>query len=217
MMKKVFAVLLLISAISGTTFGKIVYSGSQNVTLDLSGPNSEATISIAGSGEAWDDFRVNLWYDNMMMMMDMIGMSHLAIYAPMGTGAMGMGMGAIVGFTNLHNFVFNLAHGTPIGQNSPMVSEGYITDYGSDQFGEEGGYIGLMMDMPGGSPHFGWLHVSHISDIGLPTQSATFPGWAYEDRAGIPIGAGVIPVPGALVLGGLGTGFVIWLRRRRAL
>jgi len=36
-MKEVLAVLLLISAMSGTTFGAIVYSGSQNVTVELDG------------------------------------------------------------------------------------------------------------------------------------------------------------------------------------
>jgi hypothetical protein len=216
-MKKLLLLsVLCVFALSCPTFGVIVYSGSQNVTLTLDGsmypPTEMAMISIAGSPADWDDFTVVLSFDNMP---DMPNMSHLSIYAPMGTGAMGaMGMGGIMG---MGNFAFNLKFGEMIGPDSSFVPSAILYNTGVGQFGEDGGYIGLMMDIPGYSPHYGWLRMESQSDLGLNTHSVTFDGRAYEDIAGKPIGAGVIPVPGALVLGGLGVGFVTWLRRRRAL
>lgn len=200
-------------ALPGSVFAAIVYSGSQNVTLQLQGgdapPLEREVISIAGSMASWDDFRVDLWYNNGMMMgaMDMMGMSHLAIYAPMYMGPLGMAMGAIVG---LGDFVSNLAPGAVIGPDSPMVDWGYL--YGSGEFGEEGGYIGLMTALG----QHGWLHVSGQSGMGTNIHSVMFDGWAYESQPGTPIGAGEIPAPGAFVLGCLGIGLATWFRRRRA-
>jgi hypothetical protein len=203
-------VVVVVLSLSGQIFAAIVYSGTQNVTLELKGGDApqpeQAVINIAGSRGEWDDFRVDLWFDSMMGTMGM-GMSRLAIYAPMG-----MGMGGIVG---LQDFASNLAPGAMIGPSSPLINWGFL--YGSGEFGEKGGYIGLMMDIPGGSPHYAWLHMSGQSNIGLSTHLVTFDGWAYEDQPGTPIGAGTIPAPGAIILGGLGAGLVAWLRRRRAI
>ena len=71
--------------------------------------------------------------------------------------------------------------------------------------------------MPGARMLYGWLHMEGQSGIGIIDNShtVTFDGWAYDDEYNpirIPI-----PVPGALVLCGLGAGFVTWLRRRSAL
>lgn len=207
-------VVVVVLALPGSVFAAIVYSGAQNVTLELQGggdpPSQQAVINIAGSPDNWDDFIVDLWFDNMMAPMGMIdmmvmGVSRLAIYAPMG---MGMGMGGIVG---LNDFASNLAPGAMIGPSSPLINWGFL--YGSGEFGEEGGYIGLMT----GLGQYGWLHMSNQSNIGTSTHRVMFDGWAYDDQPGAPIGVGAIPVPGALILGGLGAGLVAWLHRRRAL
>ena len=49
-------------SISGVTWGSIVYSGSQNVTLTLSpmSPMNSRTIEIGGMSGNWDDFQVDL-------------------------------------------------------------------------------------------------------------------------------------------------------------
>ena len=207
-------VVVLVLVLPGQIFAAIVYSGSQNVTLQLQGglapPPEQAIISIADSGQNWDDFRVELSFNGMMMMGGMMGsMSYLTIFSPMGS-PLGMGMGMIVG---LPNFAFNLAPGTMIGPGSDMVLWG---DLSPGEFGAEGGYIGLMMDIPGGSPHYGWLHLSSLSNMDTSSALSVFDRWAYEDQANTPIAAGAIPAPGALVLGSLGVGLVSWLRRRRA-
>jgi len=220
MMKKVLAVLLFISAISGTSFGAIVYSGSQNVTVDVGGSPNYETISIAGSGDSWDDFTVYLTFT-------MSTGLYIDPGSPMG---MGMGMGTIVPMlVGMGTDVSNLGFGTLIGPGSFPASMGpvpFLLTLGEDgsvldgEFGADGGYIGLRMF--GSSTHYGWLHMSSQSDIGFVTHSVIFDGWAYEDVDGMAIKVGdtglpVVPVPGALALGSLGVGLVAYFRRRRAM
>jgi hypothetical protein len=214
--------------ISSPTFGAIVYSGSQNVTLTLQGgmspPPEMAMISIADDPQGeWDDFTIRLEYGMLMGTTGMMG-TRLTILGGMGR----MGMGEVVGMDMLgmgFNIAWNLAPGTLIGSSSPradsglavLLSEGYGGQTINGKFGASGGYIGLVMP---GSAYYGWLHLSEMSDIGLTTQSFKIDGWAYQDVAGDSIDAGdtgVIPAPGALVLGGLGIGLVTWLRKRRAI
>jgi len=177
MNKFLLLVVVVVFALPSSVFAVIVYSGAQNVTLELQGggdpPLQQAVINIAGSSDDWDDFIVDLWFDNMMapmgtMEMMVMGVSRLAIYSPMG---MGLGMGGIVG---LRDFASNLALGAMIGPSSPLINWGFM--YGSGEFGEEGGYIGLMT----GLGQYGWLHMSGQSNIGTSTHRVTFDGWAYN-------------------------------------
>ena len=78
------SVVVTVAAIPVQVFGGIVYSGSQNVVLQLTPSNSTSSIgiNIAEQGEQWDDFRVNLWLDmSMMSTMSMSGM--MAMGTPM--------------------------------------------------------------------------------------------------------------------------------------
>jgi len=217
---------VLVLAVPGPTFGEIVYTGSQPVTLQLgSGMTMDSrTIHIAGQTDQqtgkWDDFRVDLWWDDDIMAMT--GMSHLVIYAPMGITPTGMTyMSMIVGAFDLSSqqvpYALKLPAGEPIDEDSSFVPWAILYNTGVGQFGADGGYIGLMMDIPGGSPHYAWLRMLSQSNLGGNTQSVTFDGSAYENVPGTAIGAGVIPAPAAIVLGGLGIGLVTWLRRRRVL
>ena len=137
-------------------------------------------------------------------------------------GGMGMDLGFIVGPMDSVS-VSNLGKGTLIGPDSSwdsayLLTEGYDGSVLNGEFGAKGGYIGLMMDIPEGSTHYGWLHMESQTEIGIIKEShtVTFDRWAYEDVAKTPIGI-PIPVPGAIILGGLGVGFVTWLRRRRVM
>jgi hypothetical protein len=214
---------VLVLAVPGPTFGEIVYTGSQPVTLTLQGgmsPQTQmATISIAGSGGEWDDFTINLEYGTVMGMMDMG--TRLTI-----GDSMGMGMVMVRSLSMMPLLVWNLPSGDMIGPGSlfagsALLSEGIGGQTINGEFGASGGYIGLMMVEPnplgGEFTYYGWLHLSEMSDIGLTTQSVRFDGSAYENVPGTAIGAGVIPAPAAIVLGGLGIGLVTWLRRRRVL
>ena len=176
--------------------GAIVYSGSQNVTLTLQGgmspPAEMAMISIAGSGQKWDDFTIILEYE-MAMRTDMMGRTRLTILGGMG---LGMGMGEVVGLDMMGmGRALNLAPGAFIGPASPLadhglavlLSEGMGGRTINGEFGASGGYIGLVLP---GSTYHAWLHLANMSNVGANNQSATFDGWAYENVPGTPIGAG---------------------------
>jgi hypothetical protein len=200
---------VFLSTISSPALADIVYSGSQNVTLDLSIPNSETTISIAGSGDTWDDFTVYF--------APSMGTTHLDIL-PGTPGGMGTGVPMLVG---LGNNVSNLGFGTPIGPGSfpagigagpSLLTYGYDGSVLDGEFAADGGYIGLRMF--GSSTYYGWVHMSSQSNIGFGSlHSVVFDGWAYENT-GAPIDAGAVPVPGALLLGSIGLGSAGWLCKR---
>lgn len=188
-----WTVVVVCAAVSAPAPGAIVYSGSQNVTLALGpmSPMASKTIQLGGMSEAWDDFRVDLWLDMGMpgsMMMGMGMGTKLAIYAPrsvgmsMGTGmGMTMGMGGVLG---MQDYATNLNLGGMIGPDTSFLDWAYL--YGSGQFGEDGGYVGLRTAMG----NFGWLHVLSQSDLGTDSHRVTIDGWAYEDLPGVAVAAG---------------------------
>jgi len=208
--------------VSSPTFGAIVYEGSLPVTLQLNPMNmmsmSMMTIDIAGQSDDWDDFTISLEYGMLMSTTGMMG-TRLTILGGM---SMDGRMGQVVGFFNMMgtNMASNLDLGTLIGRSSSLgdpqtpallleAPEGGQTRIG--EFGEDGGYIGLVMP---GSTYYGWLHISGIYDIGTAYQRVIVDGWAYEDQPGMPIGAGEVPLPGAVYLLGFGVLCLTRLSRR---
>jgi hypothetical protein len=189
----------LAALVSSPARAAIVYSGSQNVVLKLNpmSPMDSQTIQLAGDREDWDDFRIDLWLEGdamgmmtmtmypmgMMSMFPTLGMgmgTKLAIFAPGGMG-MAKGMGAVLGH---QSFASRLAMGMAINPDFGFVNGVYL--HGSGEFGEDGGYIGLLTAMG----QYGWLHMLRQSDIGTDTHSVVFDGWAYEEQPGVPIVAG---------------------------
>jgi hypothetical protein len=165
-------------------------------------------INIAGQSDDWDDFTVELsWvYDTMSM----VGMSRLVIYTPGSMMGTVTGMGGIVRTVGTIHLASNLPPGTSIGPNSSFSYDyDWSLLYGSGNFGE-GGYIGLVMP---GSSYYGWLHMLG-PNIGTDEHSFTFDGWAYNDQPGMPIGAGQVPIPGAVCLVAIGALCLTTLRRR---
>jgi hypothetical protein len=72
------------------------------------------------------------------------------------------------------------------------------------------GYAGVQFEIPGGSPHFGYLDISAVS-----LTSVTLYGGAYETLANTPIEAGAIPEPASLaLLAGGAAGLAAWRRNR---
>ncbi len=202
-----------------TVSGAIVYSGSQNVVVQLSPMNSMSSmgINLAEQGEKWDDFRVDLWLDmgtmNMTgmsaMMADMSGpslsmmttmASRLLLSAPgamlpvdisksMGMDA-GMGMGMGMGMGGILGFM-NQAMNLSMGA---MIGPGssfqdWAYLYNGGGIDDEGGFVGIVT--PDG--RYGWLHVQGQSGIDTDTHSVVIDGWAYEDRPGVPVVAGEGP------------------------
>lgn len=213
-MNRLVSSVILAAMLPVTVWGAIVYSGSQNVVLQLTPTTSmsSASIEVAAPGDQWDAFQVDLWLDTGMM--STMGMSammagmpgttmaamslddRVAIFAPgaMSPGAMspgtgtsmhvGVGMGGILGSMDQAE---NLSMGMMVGPGSDFLDWAYL--YDGDGIDDEGGYVGVVT--PDG--RYGWLHVQGQSGIGTDSHSVVIDGWAFEDRPGVPVAAGEGP------------------------
>jgi hypothetical protein len=90
---------------------------------------------------------------------------------------------------------------------------GWDNDLSLDNFLSTRGYAGVVFEIPGGSPHFGYLDLAMAAD----RSSLTLYGGAYESQANTPIRAGAVPEPASLaLLTGGAAGLAAWRRRNRA-
>ncbi|QDV74298.1 PEP-CTERM sorting domain-containing protein [Botrimarina mediterranea] len=79
-----------------------------------------------------------------------------------------------------------------------------------DNFTGTRGYAAVRFDIPGGSPHYGYLDVA-VNDSG---SQLTLFGGAYESVSGVGIRAGAVPEPAGLGLLAMGAaGVAAWRRR----
>jgi len=115
------------------------------------------------------------------------------------------------GYNFILEFLQYLAAVVPAGETIGLASDLWSSVVGLDEFNGIRGYVGLQFDIPGGSPHFGYLDI----EIDDQVQTLTVYGGAYESVANTPIQVPV-PEPSSLGLLALGAaGLAAWRCRRR--
>lgn len=96
-----------------------------------------------------------------------------------------------------------LIDGSSVG-GMGFVPRGYL-----DLFEGTRGFVGFRFDIPGGSPHFGYLDVS----VNTSDQTVTIFGGAYESETGV--GITTVPETSGLGLLAIGAAGIVGWRRNR--
>lgn len=112
-----------------------------------------------------------------------------------------LNLNAEIGEKNEFTTNFNLLNGAPL---DTVAAQPWL--------GATNAFLGMQVDVPGGSLHYGWVRLS------VDANNVVVHDMAIESDAGAPIRAGAgaaIPEPGSLGLLALGAaGLVAWRRRR---
>jgi hypothetical protein len=115
-----------------------------------------------------------------------------------------------LGSNNVKNVGLSDAAIVPPGGTIGPDTTGWLNEADLDRFVGRRGYAGVVFDVPGGSPHFGYLDISVAAD----GTSVTLYGGAYESLANTPIQTPAVPEPGTLALLATGAaGLAAWRRR----
>lgn len=178
----------------------IVWSGIVNINIPSNVDGAYLNVITGQSGSAGSG--VTGWDVNPY------GATNLQFFSSVGGGY-------VRGGGSSTTLVDNLAHGTLINASQSFGS-GNAETTGSTAFN-----LGSMSNLVGfrfvneatGATHYGWMRIL-LGGAGLSAQPRAIIEYAYENVAGVGIGAGqIIPAPGALALLGLAA---ITGRRRRA-
>ena len=122
---------------------------------------------------------------------------------------------------NPHALFLNAGDAIDVPLFDELSFDGFLDGF----VGLDPGFVGVRFDIPGGSPHFGWIEVEYVRDS--DPDHLTIYGWGYETVSGVGIqaGAGIttnlpppppaIPEPNTLALLMLGAAGVYSWRRRQ--